>query len=305
MPQFDNDEELKSAETGLERDDTLHEESVPNDMQTELSKKEKQLDDIAGYYEDIEPVFDGEASDEVLSDTAYSADGKNVADTKNSADTSGSDARPASDCAGTDIPKKETYHTLLFLCIAAVLFVIFCFLFARLSMPVSSDSIEAYCDRLKENDSAYLAAKTENSTLKSTISSLEEDSDADSAAFDTVIEYQKKYDSLKSQYSEQSEKLSSLSAQLNELQTQYEELNENLAELKSETYTLTPGIYTAGTNIPSGNYSVTGSSNLLVTSKSNSVRINASLSDNPKDCTLSDGDTIKLSASAVFIPKEN
>ncbi|MCD8391528.1 MAG: hypothetical protein LUD03_06790 [Firmicutes bacterium] len=260
------------------------------------AKSDKIIDEILSYYEDnpSEPVLDTEKAEEDVP--------RQVNKLKQTA-SAVSAAVPR--VVNAVIPEdKKGRGKYLYMIIAAVLIIIIGFFAGFIAFGASDEKVDSKKEELQKTDTSYLRAKSENTTLTASIEALEENGENIEKTFDSVVEYQKQYDTLEEEYSEYQSQLDSLTSDYDQLKSEYDELSEQLTKLKTQTVTLTPGTYTVGTHLAAGNYSVTGDGSMLAADSNSSLKINTILDDDAYECTLSGGDIIKLETTAKFTPTE-
>ncbi|MGN0163849.1 MAG: hypothetical protein ACI4EA_09790, partial [Candidatus Ornithomonoglobus sp.] len=85
-------------------------------------------------------------------------------------------------------------------------------------------------------------------------------------------------------------------------QSKLDEINAGISGKNGTAITLTPGVYTVGTNLQVGKYSVTGSGKFQVASSDGVSKANETLGDTPYTITLEKGDKVSIGASTKFTP---
>ena len=102
-------------------------------------------------------------------------------------------------------------------------------------------------------------------------------------------------------------KQSALDSELKELNSSVKNKEKVLSDLENSAsrkipsmVTLTPGLYTVGENLFSGNYNAMGDGAIVVSSSNGGAKINTTLTSDAVSFTLEDGDIVKLETKAVF-----
>lgn len=202
--------------------------------------------------------------------------------------------------------EDEEFSIRMVYAATAAAVVIVGFFAGRLFLPVDEAAVNERREAVMETDKAYLAAVAEGKLLNHKIDELNSDNERIESTFDDVIEYQKQYDKLKSEHDKISGELASARKQLEETRAEYSKTKTALNKLRSEKLTLSPGIYTVGKQLFEGTYYVTGGGSLLVAGADKQLKLNELLDRlEPYEYELEDGDTLKLSGAAVFVPEED
>lgn len=257
---------------------------------------DKEVNEIISYYENNEtvPVLDCERKEETP---------KIINKLKKYARLQ-PEQRTVSEEAAEEKNKKIPMKYILFSA-AAVLVIIIGFAAGFFVFSINSDKVEAKLSALMKTDAEYLEANSENSTLNASIKALENDGENIEKTFDTMVEYQKQYDSLLESYNAYKSEYDGLNAEYNQLKSGYDKILSKLSDMEKETVALTPGIHTVGRQIPEGSYSVTGNGSMLAADSNGSLKINTILDDKAYGCELKEGDIIKLETKAEFVPEED
>lgn len=252
--------------------------------------REKEIDEITAYYEGMT-----EQTEEDAAKTDAEAAPKKNEDLPTAGKENASDLNNRKN--GIDETKKKR----LISAVSAIFIVIIGFIIGRFVLPVPDNQITEWKNTLENKDKKYLAVLKSGEELESEIEKLIKEGDEIESVFNDVVEYQKTYDKLKAENDEKQKALDSLSSELKALNDNYSGLKSEINAIYNKEYTLSPGIYTVGIDIPEGNYAVIGKGTMAVAAN-NVSKINVSLDGEEYPCTLSEGDMIKLSAKAKFAP---
>ncbi len=170
-------------------------------------------------------------------------------------------------------------------------------------IPKNAEKTAEIKERLQEENKDYLKAYRTNNRLNRRVDELYEERAELKAELNSITDYEEMRDKTTDKYEELSEKMNAAEKEIDEKQTEIDGLNSEIALSGGGKITLTPGMYTVGKHIAVGEYSVTGKGSLLVSDKDSKLKINTKLSSAGYKCGLSEGDTIKIEASAAFNPE--
>lgn len=101
--------------------------------------------------------------------------------------------------------------------------------------------------------------------------------------------------------------IASLDASISAKSSELDSLKNAIQRTGEEPKTLPAGEFTVGADLPEGRYQVSGSSNFVVYSSSGGLKVNTILGNSRVGsgdyvCTLSSGNTMRLSARTTFTP---
>ena len=169
-------------------------------------------------------------------------------------------------------------------------------------LPTDNDIIDSRAEHLLSNDEEYASLLKERAGLKDEISTLQSQSEEKETQIDNLNDYDNTMAGLDMKIKESREELASLKNQAGEKQAQLDGLNAQIAGKNSKQITLTPGVYTVGTHLRVGKYSVTGSGKFQVATSEGLSKVNDVLGDSPYTITLEQGDKVNIESSTKFTP---
>lgn len=176
-------------------------------------------------------------------------------------------------------------------------------MFTGFIIPKNADKADEIMEKLKDSNEVYISLAEDNDRLNEKVDELYDERAERKSELNTITDYEDMRDETSDKYDELSARFDNLQSEIASKQEEADKLNTEIALSGNGEITLTPGIYTVGKHIAVGEYSVTGKGSLLVSDKENKLRINTKLSSAGYKCGLSEGDTIKLEASAKFNPE--
>lgn len=180
---------------------------------------------------------------------------------------------------------------------AAVLLSVF---FAGILSYKDEEDVNYKFSHMQTSSKKYANAQERINLINEEITELEDEIAEKQTELNTITEYESNTGEIKS-------KQNVLNANLKELQNTEKNKEKQLSDLESSVkskiptmITLTPGLYTVGENLISGNYNAVGDGAIVVSSASGGAKINTSLNSDAISFTLENGDIIKLETKAVF-----
>lgn len=153
----------------------------------------------------------------------------------------------------------------------------------------------------REKNSSYAEVKKETEDNQNAISELTAENEELQKELNTITDYESDTGEVKSNINVLKEKLDDINKEISDKKKNSESLDAKIKQ-KTKSFSLTPGIYTAGENVYTGSFAVTGDGSFTVTSSDGNLKTNTMLGDDDFQCTLEDGDIVKLETSATFVP---
>lgn len=197
--------------------------------------------------------------------------------------------------------KSGVYITLAVLASAVI---ILCGYITGLLVPKNTERINAQIESMRETDTRYSDAVSENERLRARVEKLYNEKAEVNAQLDGINDYETTRDRVKQDINDITAQLDEVNAKLYEKRQEISELDERIKSMGAEV-TLKPGMYTVGEHIAAGEYHVKGNGSMLVSDADAKLKVNTRLTQNSSYmCRLSEGDTIKLETKAEFNPSE-
>lgn len=169
-------------------------------------------------------------------------------------------------------------------------------------LPGDSELINSRADELLQNDEEYTSLIEQKESLEAEVNKLNTDSEEKKAQIESLNDYDNTMAELDMKIKEKREEINSLNNEKKQKQSRLDEINADISTRNGTEITLTPGIYTVGTNLQVGKYSVTGSGKFQVASSDGVSKVNITLGESPYIITLEQGDKVKTGSSTKFTP---
>lgn len=185
--------------------------------------------------------------------------------------------------------------------ISAVVLALFFFL-GSMSHKYEED-INFELAKQREKNSSYAEVKKETEDNQNAISELTSENEELQKELNTITDYESDTGEIKSNINVLKDKLDDINKEISDKKKKSESFDAKIKQ-KTKSFSLTPGIYTAGENVYTGSFTVTGDGSFTVTSSDANLKTNTMLGDDDFQCTLEDGDIVKLETTATFVPTE-
>ncbi|MGN1115925.1 MAG: hypothetical protein ACI4TH_05110 [Candidatus Ornithomonoglobus sp.] len=169
-------------------------------------------------------------------------------------------------------------------------------------LPGDADLINSRADELLRNDEEYAALLKQKESLEDEVNKLQTESDEKGTQVDSLNDYDNIMAELDMKIKEKRAEINSLNNQKKEKQAQLDKINADISAKNGTEITLSPGIYTVGTNLQAGKYSVTGSGKFKAASSDGISKANETLGTSPYTITLEKGDKVSIESSTKFTP---
>ncbi|MGN0181827.1 MAG: hypothetical protein ACI4DP_05370 [Candidatus Ornithomonoglobus sp.] len=169
-------------------------------------------------------------------------------------------------------------------------------------LPGDSDLINSRAGDLLKSDEEYSSLLANKESLEYEVNTLQAESDEKKTQVDNLNDYDNTMAELDMKIKENREEINILKSEMNEKQAQLDGLNAAISGKNGTQITLTPGVYTVGTNLQVGKYSVTGSGKFQVASSDGVSKVNEILGTSPYTITLEQGDKVSIGSSTKFTP---
>lgn len=197
-----------------------------------------------------------------------------------------------------DFHNEEPHEKLLF-CSACVLAasVFLCTAFI-LGINTSSDrdQIDIFIEKLKTVDADYVNAKAENAVLTDEVNNLAHEALEAQERLATLDDYETTKQSLSKKLADKKTEFQTKNDELYNLNQELKNINEATLDIS-----LTPGVYSIGTNLLEGTYDVTGDGSIIAATSMRETVINSALDKStPVRLELKSGYTIKINCTAKF-----
>lgn len=169
-------------------------------------------------------------------------------------------------------------------------------------LPGDTELIKGRAGELLENDEEYTALAAQKESLETEVDKLRADSYEKKAQVDSLNDYDNTMAELDMKIKDKRSKINALNSEKTQKQAQLDKINAEIADKNGGEITLTPGVYTVGTNLHAGKYSVTGSGKFQAASADGVSKANEILGSSPYIITLEQGDKVSIGSSTKFTP---
>ena len=195
-----------------------------------------------------------------------------------------------------DVKKEQDIFLFCSMCIFIATLILYGSFAFGTSRTIDNAKLEETKEKFRRIDEDYINAVKENKELIAEIDEL------------NILSAQSKEKSLGLEDYESTK--TTLKKRLSDAENRYKKANDELYELNQRllqmsqttgSLTLTPGVYTVGTNIPEGTYDVLGNGSLLASTTAHESVINERLNgNNPIKVTFENGYTVKINCNVAF-----
>ncbi|MGM9937475.1 MAG: PspA/IM30 family protein [Candidatus Ornithomonoglobus sp.] len=204
------------------------------------------------------------------------------------------------DAFGITLRERNVLAYIITACIAAAI-IAGSFTLA-IYLPGDSDLINSRAGDLLQSDEEYSSLLEKKESLEYEVNTLQAESDEKKTQVDNLNDYDNTMAGLDMKIKENRDEIIILKAEMSEKQAQLDGLNASISSKNGTQITLTPGVYTVGTNLQVGKYSVTGSGKFQVASSDGVSKVNEILGASPYTITLEQGDKVSIGSSTKFTP---
>lgn len=153
---------------------------------------------------------------------------------------------------------------------------------------------------IQTTSNKYSNAQEKINLVNEEISVLEDELTETQSELNTLTEYESNTGVIKSKQNVLKDELDDLNDTVTKKEKALSDIENSIKKKLPTMVTLTPGLYTVGENLFSGNYSAVGDGAILISSSSGSAIVNTTLTSEEVSFTLNDGDIVKLGTKAVF-----
>ncbi len=169
-------------------------------------------------------------------------------------------------------------------------------------LPGDTDLIKSRADEFLRTDDEYSGLLEQKESLEAEVNKLQLESSEKESQIDSLNDYDNVMADLDMKIKEKRSEINSINEQKQERQARLDAINTDISAKNGSEITLTPGIYTVGTNLQVGKYSVTGSGKFKVASSDGISKANKMLGSSPYTITLEQGDKVSIESSTRFTP---
>ena len=206
----------------------------------------------------------------------------------------------AEEFADFDERKKNILFFVITSGLAALTLLVF-FLIGTASEKAEED-INFELAHIETTSKNYLDAQKSISDAEEKLDVLQSEIDEVQEELNILTEYESNTGEVKSKLNVLNDEMDNLKDEIASREKTVTNLDSSIASKSLTSFTLTPGIYTAGKNIKSGKYNVTGDGIMTISDDKGALRANTLLGTEPFTCQIADNDIIKTETTAAFIP---
>ncbi len=199
-----------------------------------------------------------------------------------------------------DAPQKPNDKTFFIISAAVALSVLLSVFFAGILSYKSEEDINYRFSRIQTTSKKYSRAQEKINLTNDEITALEDEIAEKQSELNTITEYESNTGTIKSKQSALDSELKELNSSVKNKEKVLSDLENSASRKIPSMVTLTPGLYTVGENLFSGNYNAMGDGAIVVSSSNGGAKINTTLTSDAVSFTLEDGDIVKLETKAVF-----
>ena len=264
-------------------------------------------DDIADYYRNLEEEesitsdtdnnIEKEYKDEQIIDSEVNT---NLPDVPDKLDSEQEFIRPDDN---DYVPYNVKKRNIIFFIVpaAAAFIVLLCVFFAGIFSNKAEEDINFELAKIRDTSQKYAEAQKNINDGNSAIEDLNKEISEKQAELNTITEYESNTGELKSKLNVLNDEMNDLNNEISSREESISDLDSSISKKSSLPFNLTPGVYTAGKNVITGSFNVTGDGILTVSTSDGSLKINTVLTSEPFTCQLNDGDILKLETNAAFV----
>lgn len=199
-----------------------------------------------------------------------------------------------------DTPQKPNDKMFFIISAAVALSVLLSVFFAGILSYKSEEDINYRFSRIQTTSKKYSRAQEKINLTNDEITALEDEIAEKQSELNTITEYESNTGTIKSKQSALDSELKELNSSVKNKEKVLSDLENSVSRKIPSMVTLTPGLYTVGENLFSGNYNAMGDGAIVVSSSNGGAKINTTLTSDAVSFTLDDGDIVKLGTKAVF-----
>lgn len=164
----------------------------------------------------------------------------------------------------------------------------------------SEEDVNFRFSHIQTSSNKYSNAQERINLVNEEISALEDELTETQSELNTLTEYESNTGVIKSKQNVLKDELDTLNDTAKKKEQALSDIENSIKKKLPTMVTLTPGLYTVGENIFSGNYSAVGEGAILISSSTGSAIVNTTLTSEAVSFTLNNGDIVKLGTKAVF-----
>lgn len=268
-------------------------------LEDEISEyyNRKESEELSGYYDDMTPEYTPLPNDKPNEPIIISVNHSDAPIEEPTAEQSKDEETEETDDESDHKANDKSFFNISAAVSVAVLLSVF---FAGILSYKDEEDINYKFSHVQTSSKKYSNAQERINLVNGEITELEDEIAEKQTELNTITEYESNTGEIKSKQNVLNAELKDWQNAVSAKEKTLAELDKNIKKKLPSMITLSPGLYTVGENIFSGNYNAVGDGSIVVSSANGGAKINTSLTSEASSFSLDDGDIIKLETKAVF-----